>query len=323
MTGRCPGDRGGNSIDADSEAKTTGGVREPALSVEYRARLAAEFGGAFLLVALVSGAATALMSAEATRLSSIEDFGDFGDFGGQGPFFESLLSSSSADLITVALAAFAALAIVLPAFMRISGGHFNPAVTFALAVTRRFPWIEVGPYVGAQFLGGIAGAFVVAAIFGQDGASIGSSDILFGAPVLAEGMAQWQALAAEATAALVVIVAIVMVQMRDHARVAPLGAGIVVGLAYAGGILVAGSVTGGSANPSRSLGPLIASLPFDVGSIPWGDLVVYVAGPLAGTVLGALAIDAVIGRKRPGRERPHDVDEEPPPQFIVGTTDRK
>ena len=315
-----PGRQRGNSIDADSEAKTTGGVREPALSVEYRARLAAEFGGAFLLVALVSGAATALMSAEATRLSSIEDFGDFG---GQGPFFESLLSSSSADLITVALAAFAALAIVLPAFMRISGGHFNPAVTFALAVTRRFPWIEVGPYVGAQFLGGIAGAFVVAAIFGQDGASIGSSDFLFGAPVLAEGMAQWQALAAAATAALVVIVAIVMVQFRDHERIAPLGAGIVVGLAYAGGILVAASVTGGSANPSRSLGPFIASLPFDVGSIPWGDLVVYVAGPLAGTVLGALAVDAVTGRKRPRRERPRDMDEEPQQQFIVGTTDRE
>lgn len=271
-------------------------------------------------MALVSGTATALMSAEATRLSSIEGFGDFG---GQGPFFESLLSSSSADMITVALAALAALALALPAFMTISGGHYNPAVTFALAVTRRFPWIEVGPYVAAQFLGGIAGAFVVAAIYGQNGASIGSSDILFGAPVLAEGVAQWQAIAAEATAALIVIVAIVVVQLRAHERVAPLGVGIVVGLAYAGGILVAGSVTGGSANPSRSLGPLIASLPFDVGSIPWGDLVVYVAGPLAGTILGALAIDAVTGRERPRRERPRDMDEEPKPQFIVGTTDRE
>ena len=295
-------------------------MRGVALGADYTTRLVAEFCGAFLLVALVSGTATALMSAEATRLSSIEGFGDFG---GQGPFFESLLSSSSADMITVALAALAALAIALPAFMRISGGHFNPAVTFALAVTRRFPWIEVGPYVAAQFLGGIAGAFVIAAIYGQNGASIGSSDILFGAPVLAEGVAQWQAVAAEATAALVVIVAVVMVQLRDQERRAPLGAGIVVGLAYAVGILVAGSVTGGSANPSRSLGPLIASLPFEVTSIPWGDLVVYAAAPLAGTILGVLAIDAVTGRKRPRRERSREIDEGPEPQFIVGTTDRE
>ena len=298
----------------------TGEVQGVALGAEYTTRLAAEFCGAFLLVALVSGAATALLSAEATRLSSIEPFGDFG---GQGPFLESLLSSSSADMITVALAALAALAIAMSALMRISGGHFNPAVTFALAVTRRFPWIEVGPYVAAQFLGGIVGAFVVAAIYGQNGASIGSTDILLGAPVLAEGVAQWQAVAAEATVALIVIVAVVMIQWRDGERAAPLGAGIVVGLAYAGGILVAGPVTGGSANPSRSLGPLIASLPFEVSSIPWGDLVVYTAGPLAGTLLGALAIDALTGRKRPRPRRPRATDEDPQPEFIVGTTDRE
>ena len=289
------------------------------LGAEYTTRLASEFCGALLVVALVSGAATEVMSAEAMRLSSIEPFGDFG---GQGPFLRSLLSSSSADMITVALASLVALALVLSAFMRISGGHFNPAVTFALAVTGRFPWIEVGPYVVVQFLGGIAGAFLVAAIYGQNGASIGSSDILFGAPVLGEGVAQWQAVAAEATVALVVIVAIVMVQLRDQ-RTAPLGAGIVVGLAYAGGILVAGSVTGGSANPSRSLGPLIASLPFDVSSIPWGDLVVYMGGALAGTILGVLALDAVTGRRRPRLQRPPGTDEEPLPQFIVGTTDRE
>lgn len=295
-------------------------MRGGTFGVEFRRRIAAEFCGSLLLVVLVTGAATAMLSAEARRLSSIEPFGDFG---GQGPFLESLLISSSADLITVALAALAALVIALAAFMRISGGHFNPAVTFALAVTRRFPWVEVGPYVAAQFLGGIAGAFVVAAVYGQDGASIGSSDILFGASVLAEGVAQWQAVAAEATAALVVILAVVLVQLRDRARTAPLGAGLVVGLAYAGSILVAGPVTGGSANPSRSLGPLIASLPFDVSSIPWGDLVVYVAGPLAGMILGALAIDAITGRKRPSRQRPRVADDEPLPQFIVGTTDRE
>jgi len=272
-------------------------------------------------VALVSGAATAVLSAEAGRLESIEGLGS--NLGAQGAFFDSLLRSSTADSITVALAALVALAIVLPAFGHVSGGHFNPAVTFALAVTRRFEWIQVVPYIGAQLLGGIAGAFLVAAIYGQDGASLGTADILFGAPVLAEGVAQWQAVAAEATAAVIVVVAVVAVQLRNRARTAALGTGIAVGLAYAGAILVAGPVTGGSANPARSLGPLIASVPFEVGSIPWGDLVVYLAGPLAGAVLAALALEAVAGRRRaapPPLPEPDEPDEDQP-YFIVGTTD--
>ena len=285
------------------------------LEPEFRSRLMAEFCGTFVLVALITGTATGLLTSEATRLSSVE-----GPVGDQGRFFESLLINSSADLVVVALASLAAVAIALAAFARISGAHFNPAVTVALAATRRFPWIEVAPYIAVQFLGGIAGAFLVAAIYGPDGASIGVVDVLYGAPVLAEGVAQWQALAAEASAALVITVAVVGVQWRAHGRVAPPGAGLVVGLAYAAAFLVAGPITGGSANPARSLGPLVASLPFDVRSIPWSNLVVYLAGPLAGATLAALALDAVAGRKLPG-ERPPEADEEPPPYFIVGTAD--
>jgi glycerol uptake facilitator protein len=44
----------------------------------------------------------------------------------------------------------------------ISGGHINPAVTLALAISGKFGWREVPGYIAAQVVGAIAGA---AAIF--------------------------------------------------------------------------------------------------------------------------------------------------------------
>ncbi|KAG1745875.1 major intrinsic protein superfamily membrane channel protein [Suillus paluster] len=42
-----------------------------------------------------------------------------------------------------------------------AGGHINPAVTFALAVFRGFPWKKVPVYIFAQLLGGFCGAGIV------------------------------------------------------------------------------------------------------------------------------------------------------------------
>src|SRR5207302_8630730 len=49
---------------------------------------------------------------------------------------------------------------------KVSGCHINPAVTFGLAVTKRFPWREVPSYWAAQVAGGIAGAFPMWGCFG-------------------------------------------------------------------------------------------------------------------------------------------------------------
>ncbi|MDP2053170.1 MAG: aquaporin, partial [Acidobacteriota bacterium] len=43
----------------------------------------------------------------------------------------------------------------------VSGAHLNPAVTFALAVHRTFPWNKVLPYALAQTAGAFAGAALV------------------------------------------------------------------------------------------------------------------------------------------------------------------
>src|SRR5216110_866640 len=56
---------------------------------------------------------------------------------------------------------------------KVSGCHINPAVTFALAATKRFPWREVPIYWGAQVLGGVAGALAIWASFGDRATHLG------------------------------------------------------------------------------------------------------------------------------------------------------
>jgi len=50
--------------------------------------------------------------------------------------------------------------VMIYAVGHVSGAHFNPAVSFAFALTRHFPWTRTAAYWGAQ----AAGALVAAAV---------------------------------------------------------------------------------------------------------------------------------------------------------------
>ena len=82
---------------------------------------------------------------------------------------------------------------------------------------------------------------------------------------------------------LVFVVISVATDDRVPAGVAPLA----VGFALAGGVLIAGPVTGGSVNPARTLGPALVAGHFDA-------IWVYIIGPIAGGVLAALLYDNFI-----------------------------
>lgn len=254
-------------------------------------RLLAEFVGTLLFVAVGTGTATVLAIGPLKSIGGLSDI--LAGAPGQDRVFGALLSNSLGDLLPVALAFAFALTVLIYAFGGVSGAHFNPAVTFALAVARRFKWSELPLYWIAQIAGGVAGAFVIVGIYNQDGASINGTDILFGATVIAEGISDWQALLAEAFIAFILMTAIMAVAI-DHR--APKGwSGLIVGLGLAGGIMVTAQATGGSANFARSLGPFVASLSRDVGTIPWDDLIIYAAGPLIGAAAAALVYESLTG----------------------------
>ncbi len=70
------------------------------------------------------------------------------------------------------------------AFGHISGGHFNPAVTFGLFTSGRFPAKDIAPYVAAQVVGGLfAGAVLYCIASGVPGfdASAGFASNGYGA----------------------------------------------------------------------------------------------------------------------------------------------
>ena len=103
-------------------------------------RLAAEgLGTAFLLIAVV----------------------------GSGIMAERLAGGNDAiALLANSIATGGALVALILTYGPISGAHFNPAVTVALAGRGAFPWEEVAPYIILQGVGAIAGVVAAHAMFG-------------------------------------------------------------------------------------------------------------------------------------------------------------
>jgi len=269
-----------------------------AVEAEIRAplgrRLGAEFLGTLLLVAVGTGAATAYLRGPIVLSEKLPEA--LRQVPEQLEIFNALLSVSLSDLVPVALAFAFILAVAIYAFGGVSGGHFNPAVTFGLTVARRFPIGEAPLYIVAQVIGGIAGAFLIAGIYGDTGAIVGDQQILFGATVVADGVEFWQATLAETLITFGLMMAIMAIAVD---RRAPKGwSGLVIGIALGAGILVTGPITGGSANFARTLGPYVASLPFDGVEVPWGDLLVYALGPLVGATAAVFAYESLSGMER-------------------------
>lgn len=181
-------------------------------------------------------------------------------------------------------------ALVVYGFGPVSGAHINPAVTVSLAVTRRFPWAEVVPYVAAQLVGGFIGGLAIVAVFGTNAVNLG-----MGATTLGSGVPYWQGIVAEAVGTFILLFAVMALAVDARA---PLGwAGLMIGLAVAVEILLIGPQTGGSVNPARTFGPYLTLAVFG-GNVPWSQYGVYVAGPLAGGILAVLVYD-LIAQGRP------------------------
>jgi len=167
-----------------------------------------------------------------------------------------------------------AVAAMVYAVGHISGAHFNPAVTLAFAMVRRFPKRHVISYWCGQFTGAFLAVILLAILLPQ-GRSFGATLPTVSA-VQALG---WEAI-------LTFLLMFVIISVATDTRAVGTMAGAAIGATVMLCAFVGGPITGASMNPARSLAPALFQGRLDV-------LWIYFLGPAAGAVLAALLYESI------------------------------
>ncbi|HSC60112.1 MAG TPA: aquaporin Z [Rhizomicrobium sp.] len=169
------------------------------------------------------------------------------------------------------------------AFGHISGGHFNPAVTFGIYTAGRMPIGEVIPYWVAQVAGGIvAGAVLYSIASGSAGFDPAASG--FASNGYAEHSPQGYSLEAALICETVMTFMFLLVILGTTSPRAPVGfAPLAIGLALTLIHLISIPVTNTSVNPARSTGVAIFQ-----GTWAVSQLWAFWVAPLIGSGLAGL-----------------------------------
>ncbi|WP_459525215.1 MIP/aquaporin family protein [Leuconostoc lactis] len=195
--------------------------------------------------------------------------------------------------LTIALAFGLALTGAIYAFAQISGAHFNPAVSLAMAIQKRLSWLEFVGYVIAQLLGALVASL---AVYGGVSAYLKSATVtqaLSGQKMTVQqfvdiaGLGQTNFANGQALTAFMfefVLTFLFVLIISIVTKLASVPAPLVIGIVVAAFILVALPITGGAFNPARALAPVI----FVKGSA-LGHVWVYVVADLLGGALAAFA----------------------------------
>ncbi len=218
-------------------------------------RLAAEFLGSAFLAALVIGSGIA-----AQRLSP-------GDTG--------------LELLENAAATAAGLFAIILMFGPVSGGHFNPVVSFADAALGRLSWRDAAAYLPAQAAGCIVGAVAANVMFSLQAVSISAHNRASPAHFLSEIIA---------TLGLVLV--IFALARTGRAAAAPAAVGAYIGAAY----FFTSSAS--FANPAITVGRMFSN---SFAGIAPASVPSFAAAQIAGGILAVLIIRLLYPRTVPGR----------------------
>jgi aquaporin TIP len=193
----------------------------------------------------------------------------------------SIIATHGGNLTAIALAHGLAIGVMASAVGHISGGHFNPAVTFGFLVTRRIEPYLAAVYWFAQLVAAVLAAFLLTAVLPQDQTDV----VNLGAPVLGSGIGAGGALVVEAVLTFLLVWVIFATAADPRGTFASI-AGLAIGFTITLDIFIGGPYTGAAMNPARALGPQLVQ---DV----WSDAWVWWVGPLLGAAAAALVYDVL------------------------------
>lgn len=190
----------------------------------------------------------------------------------------TVTSGGGGGTLDVAFAHGMALAVAIAVFGGISGAHFNPAVTFGLALAGKHPWARVPTYWAAQLVGGLIAGFALRYVF--DFAIVAIDKTHLGTPALGGTITPLTAIVVEALLTLFLVWAVYGTAVSP---LAPKIAGFGIGLTVMTDILLGGPLTGAAMNPARWFGTAVPAGYFD-------NWYVYWIGPLLGAAIAGLSI---------------------------------
>ncbi len=198
---------------------------------------------------------------------------------------------SGGDYAVTGLAFGLAVLVMVAAFGRVSGGHFNPAISLGAALAGRLSWRDSALYWLVQVIGGVAGGLVLWVV--MQGFPGFESDGNFGQNLFGNesslGFAWWAALLLELlmTAIFVLVVLAATDGRQPHPALAPVTIGLTLTAIHFASI----GATGTSVNPARSIGANLFA-----GSDAIVQLWLFLVAPMLGGAVAGLVYPAVFGR---------------------------
>jgi len=185
-----------------------------------------------------------------------------------------------------------------------SGAHLNPAVTVALAIAGKFDWSAVGPYILAQLLGAVLGAFITWLVYRDHFNNTAEPDVQLA--VFSTGPAirnpVFNLLSEIVGTFVLIFVVFYLTDPEIKTPKTPIGLGSlgalpVAFLVWAIGLSLGGT-TGYAINPARDLGPRIAHAMLPMkhkGHSDWKYAWIPIVGPFLGAVIAGLLYLALKG----------------------------
>jgi len=152
---------------------------------------------------------------------------------------------------------------------KLSGAHFNPAVTIGLYLAQRISGKTIAPYILSQIAGALIASIFLHLLF--------PAHATLGATIPAGSLAQSWIVETMLTAALMFVILTAATGISKKRIPPEMAIGGVVALAA----FFAGPISGASMNPARSLGPAVVSGNTEV-------LWLYLTAPIFGAVIAVL-----------------------------------